>query len=87
MKYALMVHEHNGMWGPYSKWLWHTHLVCETFLEACQEQLKWAIEQRKLPGHGTTVVEYHSIDWERLVLFATFETFRLRLYRYIPGRR
>jgi len=68
MKYALMVHEPNGLAGPYHKMIWLTHVVCDTFIEACQEQLAWAINRRRYPGQGTRVVEYHSMERERLVL-------------------
>lgn len=65
MQYAVMVKVRYTRWGPL---VWVTHLVCNSLLEARREQTMYEASQGLLPGHGTTVVEYHSREWEGLVL-------------------
>lgn len=47
--------------------VWITHTVHDSLDEARKEQTLYEASQRLLPGHGTTVVEYHSREWENLV--------------------
>jgi hypothetical protein len=65
-KYAVMVKTRYPTFDAREVWI--THLVCDTLLEARMEQALYEASQRLLPGHGTTVVEYHSHEWESLVL-------------------
>lgn len=64
MQYAVMI---KARYQTFSPDVWITHLVCDSLDEARREQTQYETEQKLLPGHGTTVVVYHSQEWERLV--------------------
>jgi hypothetical protein len=64
MQYALMIH---SQYSRYLPEVWITHTVHDSLLDARREQTLYEASQQLLPGHGTTVVEYHSREWERLV--------------------
>jgi hypothetical protein len=64
MRYACMVR------APYNNRqpsVWITHTVQNTLEEARKDQTEYEQSQHLLPGHNTTVVVYHSQEWERLV--------------------
>ena len=65
MQYALMIRASYEKYGPLH---WITHTVYDTLAAARIEQTMYEAAQQLLPGHGTTVVIYHSHEWENLVL-------------------
>lgn len=62
-QYAVMI---KTRYQRYLPEVWVTHLVCDSLQEVRTEQTLYEASQNLLPGHGTTVVEYHSQEWERL---------------------
>lgn len=64
-QYAVMIKSQYNRYN--SPLVWITHLVCDTVDEARREQTLYEASQLLLPGYGTTVVEYHSREWENLV--------------------
>lgn len=64
-QFACMVRaRYHNYYGPE---VWITHSVSDTLAEARAKQTEYETSRGLLPGHGTTVVVYHSREWDALV--------------------